>query len=89
MTFERQTFDSETVELDGNTFTDCQFQGCEIIYRGGEPPFIRDVNFNDCEFVPKDAALDTIQFLGLMYSTGLKKPIEETLEFIRNSGQTN
>ena len=54
----------EVVETDGNTFTDCDFDNVQLVYRGGEHPF-----FDICRFGSQvtwtflGPALKTIQFL--------------------------
>jgi hypothetical protein len=60
-----KTFEGkESVETDGNTFTNCNFKSAVLVYRGGEHPF-----FEACRFGPDVSwrffgpALTTIQFL--------------------------
>ena len=38
-------FNHETVPLDGEAFSDCEFRGCRLVYSGGEPP-----KFDRCRF---------------------------------------
>ena len=59
-----RTFDGESVETDGKTFTGCSFSSTVLIYRGGAHPF-----FDRCTFGADNSwsflgpALKTIQFL--------------------------
>jgi len=34
-----RNFKNEQVELDGKRFTNCNFDGCELLYRGGDVEF--------------------------------------------------
>lgn len=38
MEYRDQTFENETIQLDGNTFTGCTFQNCMLVFDGTEPP---------------------------------------------------
>ena len=40
-------YNHETVQLDGEVFSDCEFRGCRLIYRGGEPPKFVSCRFDD------------------------------------------
>ena len=31
-------FNHETVTLDGERYSGCEFRGCRMVFRGGEPP---------------------------------------------------
>ena len=31
-------FNHETVALDGERYSGCEFRGCRMVFRGGEPP---------------------------------------------------
>lgn len=52
----------ERVELDGKSFIHCEFNGCLVVYGGGEV-FWQDVTWKDCEFSFVGAANHTIQVL--------------------------
>lgn len=41
-TFTDREFRSEEVVLDGASFVRCRFADCRLIYRGGEPPSMKD-----------------------------------------------
>lgn len=34
-----KTFENETVEIDGKRFTNCKFDGCSLLYAGGDVEF--------------------------------------------------
>ena len=52
----------ESIQLDGKSFTACTFDGCEVIYGGGETQFER-VNWHDCKVTLVGAANYTVQVL--------------------------
>ena len=49
-------FHHETIALDGEAFSDCQFRDCRLVYAGGEPPVFTGCRFEDCEWRMEDAA---------------------------------
>jgi hypothetical protein len=44
------TFNHETLQLDGDSFADCEFKHCRMVYAGGEPPRFDNCKFDDCEW---------------------------------------
>jgi hypothetical protein len=44
------SYSHETVALDGETFTDCEFRDCRMVYAGGDPPVFADCRFHDCDW---------------------------------------
>jgi len=52
----------ETVELDGKSLVNCAFDGCEVVYGGGET-FWQDVNWSDCQLRLVRSANYTVQVL--------------------------
>jgi hypothetical protein len=59
---DRRFVRGETVELDGSVFVNCVFDGCEIVYAGGETSW-RDVTWLDCKLTFVGSANATIQVL--------------------------
>jgi hypothetical protein len=55
----------ENVELGGKKFVRCNFNGCNLIYRG-EVLNIENCQFNQPHVRFSDAAFQTIQFLGFL-----------------------
>ena len=43
-------FNHETVILDGETFSSCEFRDCRLVYSGGEPPSFQGCRIDDCEW---------------------------------------
>ena len=79
-------FRNTTENIDGNTYTQCTFDGCRLVYRGGEIPIFAGCKLERCVWVWDDAALRTIGFLRGIYSgmgMGGKQVIEEIVKEIR------
>ena len=36
--------------IDGNQYSDCKFENCQLIYRGGPLPVISNSQFNNCRW---------------------------------------
>lgn len=66
MTQTRDKTLSGDVELDGMTFINCQFEGAQLIFRGGTPPNFRDCRFTRTRFAFLDQAANTLQFICAM-----------------------
>ncbi len=49
-------FNHETVVLDGESFSDCTFQDCRMVYSGGELPHFDHCRFDDCDWKFEGAA---------------------------------
>jgi hypothetical protein len=79
-------FNHETVTLDGESFEDCEFRECRLVYSGGEPPHFRDCRFDDCEWKFDDAAARTLAHLKLVWASGGKAPVQALIKEITGSG---
>lgn len=76
----QERFEDETVELDGGEFVGCTFEGCELVYRGGElPRRVEENTFRDCRWRFEDAAGRTVRFMSALYR-GLGEHGEELVE---------
>ena len=72
----RNSFTNVAVELDGNDFTDCTFQGCTLIYRGGRGPNMNGCDLRDSKFKFEGAAGNTVAFLKAMSKSGLRAVVK-------------
>ena len=79
-------FNHETVALDGEAFSDCEFRECRMVYAGGEPPRFDGCKFDDCEWRFDDAAQRTLSFMKLVWSVGGKAPIQVLIKEITGGG---
>lgn len=86
-----ERFEDETVELDGAEFVGCTFEGCELVYRGGElPRRVEENTFRDCRWRFGEAAGRTLRFMEALYG-GLgdhgEKIVERTFDHIRGTSR--
>jgi hypothetical protein len=90
MDFTETTFADSREVVDGNKYSHCRFDRCQIVYCGGELPHIVGCTFDACVWHFEDAAQRTLQFMNQLYhGTGDegRKLIEETLELVRQPTQ--
>jgi len=79
-------FNHETVVLDGEHFSDCEFQTCRLTYSGGELPTFESCRFDDCEWKFDDAATRTLSFLKIVWGVGGKAPVQAMIKEITGGG---
>jgi hypothetical protein len=80
------TFNHETVVLDGEHFSDCQFQDCRMVYEGGETPVFESCRFDDCEWKFEGAAGRTLAYLKVVWGAGGKAPVQGLIKEITGGG---
>ena len=85
--FENETFTDQRVELDGNTYTNCTFDTCQMVFRAAAPVTLQGVNFQNCTWTFDDAAGLTIQFMTALYRGGMTDLIEQTFANMRGQPQ--
>ena len=76
------TFSHETVTLDGETFADCEFRDCRLVYAGGEPPVFTGCKFHDCDWRQEDAAARTLAYLKAVWNAGGKPSVQTIIKDI-------
>jgi hypothetical protein len=75
--------------IDGNQYSECRFENCQMVYCGGEIPTISSCHFENCKWQFEDAAERTLIFMKSLYhgmGPGGVELIEATLSAIRQSG---
>ena len=80
-------FNHETVVLDGESFADCEFRGCRLVYSGGEPPVFDHCRFDDCEWKFDGAAARTLAHMKLVWNEGGKAPVQAMIKAITGGGR--
>jgi hypothetical protein len=80
-------FNRETVSLDGESFSDCTFQHCRMIYSGDAPPAFERCRFEDCEWKFDGAAAQTLAQLKLMWGLGAKAQVQAMIKEITGTGR--
>lgn len=73
-------FNHETVTLDGERYSGCEFRGCRMVYRGGEPPHFDDCRFDNCDWRFEDAAADTLAHLKVVWGAGGKATVQALIK---------
>lgn len=79
-------FNHETVALDGEGFSDCEFRGCRLVYAGGQPPMLRNCRFHDCEWKFEGAASSTLAFMRQVWTSGGKAQVQALIKEITAAG---
>ena len=78
-------YNHETVELDGEIFSNCEFRACRLLYSGGEPPVFAGCRFDGCDWKYDDAAARTLAHLKLVWNVGGKAPVQALIKEITGS----
>lgn len=73
-------FNHETVNLDGESFSGCEFRGCRLVYAGGVPPSFSDCRFDDCDWRLEEAAARTLEHLKVIWGAGGKAPVQALIK---------
>jgi hypothetical protein len=73
-------FNHETVTLDGERYSGCEFRGCRMVFRGGEPPRFDDCRFDGCDWRFEDAAANTLAHLKIVWSAGGKSTVQALIK---------
>ena len=88
-------FRNATMQLDGNTFKNCTFTNCKMVFSGYMPVGLENSTFNKVSWSFTGPALTTLGFMRALYAgggSGGMELIENTLQAIRGekptSGQT-
>jgi hypothetical protein len=79
-------FSNQTVQIDGNTFTNCTFKnGCVLKFSGGSLTIQGGSIEPSCQFVLDGPAEATVKFLAALYNAGLHPQIEAFFDAIRRN----
>ncbi|POO76358.1 hypothetical protein C1T30_43655, partial [Bacillus sp. MBGLi97] len=68
-------YNHETVLLDGEVFSQCEFRRSRLVYAGGEPPVFEQCRFVDCEWKQDAAAARTLAHLKVVWNAGGKAAV--------------
>lgn len=69
-------YNHQTVTLDGETFSYCDFAACRLVYAGGQPPKFDSCRFTGCEWKFEGPAAQTLSCLKLMWGVGAKPDVQ-------------
>ena len=87
MIFKDKTFKNEKIDIDFNQFSNCQFDGCTLVFHGYGVIGMDGCSFKDVNWTFDGAAAKTLQFLQGLYhgaGEGGKQLIELTFKDIRD-----
>jgi len=79
---DKVAYNHETVALDGEAFSHCEFRACRLVYAGGEPPRFDRCRFEDCEWKLEGPAAQTLVHLRAMWNAGAKVPVQGMIKEI-------
>lgn len=65
--FDRLVFRDETVRVDGNTYTVCEFYNCKLEFGGVVLPIFRGCRLDNADWVFVDAAANMVSFLSYFF----------------------
>jgi hypothetical protein len=80
-------FNHETVALDGERFSSCEFRDCRLVFRGGEPPLFDDCTFDDCDWRFEGAAANTLAHLKEVWAAGGKTTVQALIKTITGAAR--
>ncbi len=87
MIMESTSYNHQTVALDGETFTDCDFTACRLVYAGGEAPRFQGCRFDACEWKFEGAAAETLSHLKTMWNLGAKAAVQAIIKDVTVVGR--
>ena len=80
-------YNHETIVLDGQVFSNCEFRHSRMVYAGGEPPIFTSCRFDACEWKFDDAAARTLQHLKTVWGVGAKASVQGLIKDITGAAR--
>ena len=77
-----ESYNHETVALDGEIYSGCEFRDCRLVYAGGEPQQFTDCKFHNCEWKFEGAAAQTLAAMKRVWGAGGKATIQAMIKEI-------
>jgi len=65
-----ESFENQTVILDGNEFAHCEMRRCNLVYKGREPVKLEHCQLAGCTWQFEDSAQRTVMMLKGLYLNG-------------------
>jgi hypothetical protein len=85
-------FNGATELMDGNTYSQCVFKNCTLIFRGGQIPTISFCEFDKCVWGWEESAGRTLEFLRVVrhsMGSGGRQLVEDVARHIRTPFPSN
>lgn len=77
------SFINQTIAMDGETFIDCSFINCRLVYAGTAEVELQGCTMQQCGWFFDGAAARTLGMLRSMYAGGFKDEVEQAIAGIR------
>ena len=84
-----KTFRQESIEIDGNSYTNCTFEECTLEYSGGVVPSFQDCVLVKTEFLFSHQAGNTLHFLRHMYHGGFAPIVDFMIADLKETPPRN
>jgi hypothetical protein len=85
MIYRNQVFTNEQISIDGDSFIECTFERCRLLFSALLPIRLESNRFNDCTWEFAGSAQTTLAFMAAIYHGGGKELIESTFQKIRSA----
>lgn len=76
------SYNHETLFVDGESFRDCEFRDCRLVYAGGPPPVFEGCKFHGCDWRQDEAAGRTLAYLKALWNVGEKATVQALIKDI-------
>jgi hypothetical protein len=83
MLYTGKAFTNQRVRVDGNSYTDCTFTSCTLIYGAKGTVVMAGCRLDNTSIQFDECAGETIRFLTGLYHGGFREIVEQTFENIR------
>jgi hypothetical protein len=80
-------YNHETIQLDGETYIDCEFRDARLVYSGGVAPKFERCRFDGCEWKFEDAAARTLAHMKTLWAVGAKAVVQAEIKDITGSAR--
>ena len=80
-------FNHETVYLDGEHFTDCEFRDSRLVYSGGPAPVFDGCKVDACEWKFEGPAADTLAHMKAVWAAGGKQTVQALIKEITGAAK--
>jgi hypothetical protein len=88
--FHGNTYQNETVNLDGNAYEECTFINCRLVFSGLGAVGLRGCRLENCSFNFEGAAANAIAFLNaLAGDPGLRSALPNIIPNLERRGRVN
>lgn len=81
--YENERFEKQDISVDGNTYVECVFVQCSLIYAGGDLPRFERCTFQASGIQLEGAAAETMQTLKNMNQGGLWSSVAGVIDRVR------